>query len=87
MPYNIFFPVKKISHYILWLVILIFEVVKSIIWRKNIIHRIKLYFLEMNYQALSYHISKKWKIQKSIMAGVSIPMRYLKTVKMVYVQI
>ena len=43
---------KYLSQYILWLFVLIFQVLKSNIWRKNETHRIKLYFLEMNCHAL-----------------------------------
>ena len=66
-------------------------------WRQNEIRRMKLYFLETNYHALSYHISKKWKIGISIMAGIPmrfnlssgfcLMVRYLRTVKMVYIQV
>ena len=66
-------------------------------WRQDEIRRMKLYFLETNCHALSYHISKKWKIRISIMAGVPmrfnlssgfcLMVRYLRTVKMVCIQV
>ena len=49
------------GQYILWLVALIFQVLKLSVERKNEVHRIKLYFLEMNDHVLSYHSHKKRK--------------------------
>ena len=88
---------KWLSQYILWLVVLIFQVLKSNIWRKKENYRMKLYFLEMTCQSLPYHVSKKWKIRKSIITGVTMPFSlssgfclmvgYLRTVKMVCIEV
>ena len=87
---------KWLSQYIFWLVVLTFQVLKSNTWRKNELHRMNVYFLEMNFYTLSHHLCKKWEIRKSIMAGVTIPfnlssgfylmVRYLRIVKMVCIQ-